>query len=110
MLIILGWITAFVLLIYGICNLSFTLTDAGISFFDKKNEELIKAEVEMMKKDGKFEGEPEHMKDFRVIRSELDLVNAQNSRSLTWKDLLISSIPLIAGIVLIVFLVIKVWH
>lgn len=49
-----------------------TTGHAGLVFSNTFSD-LAKIEVELMKKDGKFEGEPDYMKDFRVARSEYDL-------------------------------------
>lgn len=56
---------------------------------------LIKTEIELMKKDGKFDGEEEFMQNFRVARSEWDLVkNVRNTK--------LSIIFLAAGIIIFV--------
>lgn len=41
--------------------------------FSNTFSDLTEMEVELMKKDGKFEGEPDYMQKFRVARSEYDL-------------------------------------
>lgn len=58
-----GWIIGILLILIGLAWL------CGLFMF----RPLHKAEIEMMKQDGKFEDEPDYMQNFRVMRSEFDL-------------------------------------
>ena len=52
-------------------------------FFLYASRFLHDAEIEGMKRNGKFEGEPDFMRDFRVARAEFDLeANQQWTRRL----------------------------
>lgn len=62
-MVIFGWIIGILLILIGL----------GCAKINLSYREITQAEVNMMKEDGKFEGEPYWMKDFRVSRSEGDL-------------------------------------
>ncbi|MBU4480037.1 hypothetical protein KKG48_01155 [Patescibacteria group bacterium] len=86
-MIILLWIVAVLLSFVGVVGVT-------ICFFIRP---LHEAEVEGMKRNGKFEGEPGYMQDFRVARAEGELCD-------NTKLLKIFSFLACMGILLIVFL------
>ena len=70
MFFIIGWIVGTTLVLVG----------AVWFFLNTMMRGLNEAEVELMKQDGRFEGEPEYMKKFRVARSEWDLATNRRNR------------------------------
>lgn len=67
-------------------------------FFYKSFVEITESEIEMMKKDGKFKGEPNYMKEFRVARSEYDLEEIKKTRI---RSLFLPFVPIVAGIMIV---------
>ena len=69
MLIVIGWIIGIVCVFVGCVWLYFNLILRPLHL----------AEVELMKRDGKFEGDPDWVQEFNVVQSEWDLqANTRN--------------------------------
>ncbi|MCH8986761.1 hypothetical protein IIA94_01185 [Patescibacteria group bacterium] len=83
---------AILMLVIGIVVMVVGLTWLAFSIAFRK---LTKSEVEMMKKDGKFDGEPEFMRSFRVARAGWDLVSST-------RHLALSSFIFIVGVIIMI--------
>ncbi len=90
-MIILGWIAGIFSFLWGFGLLMYTYLQYGFN-------ELTYAETEMMKKDGLFPGEPEFMRDFRVARTEGDIVDRVKL------DIKFAAILIVIGTAIIIFL------
>ena len=87
---ILGWIFSVILVLVG----------GFLFWFFETDQHLSRRVTEMMKKDGRLEGEPEYMKDFRVAESEWDEdFSRRNKRR--------AGIILAAGLILLALMVSK---
>lgn len=83
-MIILGWILGILLVVVGLIG----------SFFNRQFNPLHKAEVELMKRDGKFEEEPDYMQNFRVSRAEGELMDNER-RFIIYRRLLFVGVTII---------------
>ncbi len=63
-----GWVVGILLIFVGLIWFICAIFHCGLN-------RLCKAEAEMMRKDGLWEGEPEYMRDFRVSRAEWDIID-----------------------------------
>ena len=66
------------------------LVSGVVVFFCYAFRPLHHAEIEGMKREGRFEGEPEYMQQFRVTRAEFDLEANQRHTRWAWVWFLVS--------------------